>query len=146
MAEDEERIAEFIRLEAPEDKLRIVCDCVKRCYEAGLTTAVRLSDRRQAGLLDELLWTFEDQAFIPHVLGPEAKQPVLEPVAIWWGSDRPWRADALVEAAGSEPPDWLGDYRRLFDFAEVYDEELRERSRRRYKACQEAGFRMRYVS
>jgi len=145
MGAQTDRIAEFIHLPSPEDKLRAVCQRVKRCYERGQTVAVHVADRDEAERLDDLMWTFEDGAFIPHVVCSEAEQPAIEPVVIYWGDEPLGEAQVLVEAAGGEPTGRFEQFDHVVDFAETYDEALRELSRCRYKACQEAGYRMRYV-
>ena len=64
---------------------------------------------------------------------------------IYCADEPPGGADVLIEAAGGEPSDEFRQFNHVFDFAELYDESLRETSRRRYKAYQEAGYRMRYI-
>ncbi len=140
-----ERIAEFINLRSPEDKLRLACQCVKRCYERGQTVTVHVADAADAERLDALLWTFEDGAFIPHIRLAEAHQPMIEPVVICCGEETLVEAEALVEAAGAEPSRRPEGFSHVIDFAETYEPRLRELSRRRYKALQEAGYRMRFV-
>ena len=87
----------------------------------------------------------EDRAFIPHVRTAQAKAPVIEPVLIHCGDEPLAESDVLVEAAGGAPDGRALRFEHVFDFAEVYDEDLRQLSRERYKACQEAGYRMRFI-
>jgi DNA polymerase-3 subunit chi len=145
MAETEEKVAEFIRLESAEDRLRVVCKRVQMCYEDGTSVAVRVASREEAEQLDGMMWTFQDISFIPHVRSGEAEQPVLEPVIIYSVGEPVGGADVLIEAAEGEPGDHFRQFDHVFDFAEVYDEALKEASRRRYKAYQQAGYRMRYI-
>ena len=140
-----DRIAEFVNLRSPEQKLRLVCQCVKRCYERGETVVVHVAYPADAERLDAMLWTFEDGTFIPHARLAEAQQPVIEPVVICCGEEPVSGADAFVEAGGGEPSRRFEGFSHAFDFAETYDAQLRELSRRRYKACQDAGYRMRFI-
>lgn len=50
------------------DRLRKACEVVRKHYEAGRTLQVYLSDTRLLHRFDRLLWGFEPQAFVPHVL------------------------------------------------------------------------------
>jgi len=145
MAEKDTRVAEFIRLPSPEAGLPVICERTRRCYEAGLTVAVRVRTRQEAEQLDKMLWTFKESAFIPHVLSAEAEEPAIEPVIIYCEGQAPAEADVLIHAAGGEPGDWFARFARVIDFAEVHDEASREASRRRYTAYKDAGYRMRYV-
>lgn len=146
MAEKNANVAEFLKLESPQDKLRTVCSRAQKCYERGETVAVRLASEQEAERLDGMLWTFHDICFIPHVRFAEAEEPVIEPVIIYCPQDPVGEADVLIEAAGGEAGEHFRNFDHIFDFAEVHDESAREASRRRYKAYQEAGCRMRYIT
>jgi len=145
MAEKRDKIAEFIKLQSPETKMDILCRAALRCYEGGETVAVHVAAEDEARVLDERMWTFNDQSFMPHALAAEATEPVIEPVLIYWGEQEVGEADALIEAAGGEPAQTALRYDHIVDFAEVYDHTLREVSRKRYTALREAGYRMRFI-
>ena len=145
MADENAKVAEFVRLESPEARLPAICERTRRCCERGLTVAVRLATRGEAGRLDEQMWTFQEAAFIPHVLLGEAEEPVIEPVVIYCEDQPLGEADVLIHAAGGEPGDWFRPFNHVIDFAELYDEALREAGRRRYAAYKDAGYRMRYI-
>ena len=145
MPETGQKVAQFINLSSPEDRLPKVCERALRFYERGLTVAVRVASRGEAEHLDDLMWTFKDRCFIPHALASEAEEPVLEAVLIYCEAEEPGGAEALIHAAGGEPDEAITRFPHVLDFAEVYDDELREAGRRRYSACREAGYRMRYI-
>jgi len=146
MAEPTEKVAEFIRLAAPQERWPRVCSRTLQCYESGLTVALHVATPQDAEHLDGLLWTFQDNSFLPHVRLGEAQEPVLEPVIIYCGDERIGEADVLFEASGGAPREDLGRFAHILDFAELYDDALAGASRRRYKACRDAGCRMRYVT
>ncbi|MDP6438887.1 MAG: DNA polymerase III subunit chi [Candidatus Brocadiia bacterium] len=145
MPEAGQKVAQFISLDSPEGKLPMVCERALHSYEQGRTVAVRVASRPEAERLDDLMWTFKDRSFIPHALAAEAEEPVLEAVLIYCEGEEPGEANVLIHAAGGEPDEALTRFPRVLDFAEVYDDELREAGRRRFAACREAGYRMRYV-
>lgn len=138
-------VAEFIALQAPQERLLLVCQWTLHCYRKGRTVAVRVAEEREARRLDKLLWTFADMSFLPHAVARSASEPVLEPVLIYCVGEEVGEADVLFEAAGGEPLESFERFPRIYDFAEVYDEELRSISRRRYSAYNDAGYRMRFV-
>ncbi len=145
MPEADQKVAQFINLDSPEGKPAMVCERALYFYEQGLMVAVRVASRPEAERLDDLMWTFKDSCLIPHALAAEAGEPVLEAVLIYCEGEEPGEADVLIHAAGGEPDEVLTRFPRVLDFAEVYDDELREAGRRRFAACREASYRMRYV-
>jgi DNA polymerase-3 subunit chi len=76
--------ADFYLIAKPrfrDDPLRLVCELVRKAYEAGQWTLVLARDRAQAETLDDLLWDMGDDAYIPHqVAGDEEDE--LTPVII----------------------------------------------------------------
>ena len=145
MPDAAEKVAEYVKLASPDDKLPAVCDWAQRLYEEGLTVAVRTASDGEARDLDDLLWTFSDRTFIPHAIAAEAEEPVLERVLIYAPGDQVGEADALIHAAGGEPDEALTRFARVVDFAEVHSNDAREAGRRRFAACRGAGYRMRFV-
>ena len=49
-----------------EEPLLLVCELAKRGYAANLPMLVLARDSAQAEALDDLLWSFEDDAYLPH--------------------------------------------------------------------------------
>ena len=49
-----------------EEPLLLVCELARKASDAGLPTLVLARDTAQAEQLDDLLWSFDPEAFIPH--------------------------------------------------------------------------------
>lgn len=63
------RNADFYLIEQPrfrEQPLRLVCELARRALGAHLPTLILTRSQAQAEALDELLWAFDDEAFVPH--------------------------------------------------------------------------------
>lgn len=61
--------ADFYLIDKPkyrEQPLRVVCVLAKRAYAVELPTLVLARSLEEAEALDDLLWSFEPDAFIPH--------------------------------------------------------------------------------
>ncbi|MFZ5656097.1 MAG: DNA polymerase III subunit chi, partial [Pseudomonadota bacterium] len=61
--------ADFYLITTPrfrEEPLRLVCELVKKAFNAGLPTLVLARSAGQAEALDDLLWDMGDDVFIPH--------------------------------------------------------------------------------
>ncbi|MGD2174533.1 MAG: DNA polymerase III subunit chi [Candidatus Brocadiaceae bacterium] len=145
MEKEAQKVAQFIELRTPQDRLGLVCRWAERCYERGETVSIHLPDPDDARELDRALWTFRQQCFIPHVRLEEAREPLIEPVVIFSDGPGDLLSDVLFLAGAVEMPAWFTEFPRLYDLAPVYDQELRQAARERYAACQEAGYRMRFI-
>ena len=63
--------ADFYLIDKPrfrEQPLLLVCELARRAHAAGQPTLILARDFAQAEAVDDLLWSFDDVAFIPHQL------------------------------------------------------------------------------
>ena len=61
--------ADFYLIAKPrfrDQPLLLVCELAKKASDAGMATLVLARDSAQAEQLDDLLWSFEPDAFVPH--------------------------------------------------------------------------------
>jgi DNA polymerase-3 subunit chi len=145
MAPEADRVAEFVELRAPGDRMPEACARTLLHYERGRTVAVYVPDPDVAAELDTVLWTFRQNAFIPHVRIEKAEAPVIEPVILFSGEAPDLQADVLIVLTEGDLPAGFERFAHIIDFAEIYDDARRQSSRKRYTACQSAGYRMRFV-
>ncbi len=146
MSDQNDKVAEFIELQSAEDRPRLACERIERHYERGSTVAVHAAGGQQASELDGTLWTFKQNSFIPHGIVGEVGEPVIEPVLIAAGDDEVPNYDVLMVLSDEGREEWLESFAHVYDFAPLYDDSLKQDARRRFKAYQEAGFRMRYIN
>ncbi|MDP1913677.1 DNA polymerase III subunit chi, partial [Brevundimonas sp.] len=89
---------------------------MEKTRERGWRALVRAADARLLDDIDERLWTYRDDSFLPHAPDSEpsaARQPIL----LTTGFDNPNGADALFLVDGADPGELAG-YTRcvvLFD-------------------------------
>jgi len=140
-----EKVAEYIALETPEARVQQICTRTQHLYQNGRTVAIYAPDSTDASELDDALWTFRQHSFIPHVRLAEADEPLIEPVVIFSDGPDELQAEVLFVAASGDMPPWFEQFDHIFDFAPIYDEELRGAARERYAACKDAGYRMRFI-
>ena len=134
-------LVEFFEVKGPRWDLAL-CAQVERAYEAGERVYVWASSEAQARHLDELLWEFREDAFVPHGLW-QGEPGFDDPVAVGWRPVNPNGATCLVLARDASPEDVRG-YARVIDFAPVDLPDQVEPARRRFRAFREAGFRVRF--
>ena len=66
--------ADFYLIDKPrfrEEPLLLVCELARKAFDAQMPTLVYTRSREQAEQLDELLWSFDEDAFIPHQVAGE---------------------------------------------------------------------------
>lgn len=79
-------------------------------HEQGRRVLIRADGDAQAQALDQALWTFDSDSFLPHAPAGGQDQAG-EPVLISQGRDNPNRAQVLILASGHQEPPVTG-----FDF------------------------------
>src|SRR3546814_15687515 len=65
-----------------EEPLRLVCELARKAHDSGQPTLVLARDRQQAEALDDLLWSFDDHAYVAHQIAGDEEDglpPVLTP-------------------------------------------------------------------
>lgn len=129
---------EFVKLERPE-KARHLCELAEEFFLQGHRVLVIVQDDNQGVTLDQFMWTWKKTAFLPHVYDNGAQECFDEPVVIGLREENPNGAEVLI-AGRPCSVDFIRHFRLVIDFAEVYDETLRETARERFKTFREAGF------
>ncbi|MDW7709982.1 MAG: DNA polymerase III subunit chi [Deferrisomatales bacterium] len=129
--------ADFYEIRGPRWELAL-CRQVEAAYEAGERVCVQAGSEAEARRLDELLWTFRDEAFVPHDLC-RGELRATTPVAVGWRPGNPNDATCLVLARDAAPQEAVG-FDRVVDFAPVDMPDLVALTRRRYRAFRDAGF------
>ena len=84
-----------------EEPLLLVCELARKAHDANLWTLVLARDDEQAQRLDELLWEFDADAYIPHQLAGDEEDELTPVLIATPESDTPMRA--LVINLRDEP-------------------------------------------
>jgi DNA polymerase-3 subunit chi len=111
---------------------------IEKAFDSGLRVYAQTASLPEAQRLDELLWTFNDRAFIPHeVLEGTAASHERVMVLIGPGSAPDTHRQLLVNLTSSLPSD-SDSFERIAEIVDV-DPENKRLSRERYKAYRERG-------
>ena len=120
-----------------EEPLRLVCELARKACDANLWTLVLARDDAQAEALDDLLWAFDEDAYVPHQIAGD-EEDELTPVLIAPPEiDAPLRPlvinlrDAAVE----------GSFERVLEVVPA-DASARGPLRERWKQYQARGFEL----
>ncbi|MFW1678498.1 DNA polymerase III subunit chi [Pontibacter sp. JAM-7] len=77
----------------PEDRGRFLCRLLEKICALGHQVYIHTPDQRAAQQLDQLLWEFRPEAFIPHGLSNEQHNSAVE---IGWDQQRPSHRDLFI--------------------------------------------------
>ncbi len=135
-------LVEFFEVKGPRWDLAL-CAQVERVYAGGERVYVWAPSEAEARHLDDLLWAFREDAFVPHGLW-QGEPGFDDPVAVGWRPGNPNGATCLVLARDASPEDVRG-FRRVVDFAAVDVPGQVGPARRRFRAFRAAGFSVRFV-
>ncbi len=128
---------EFIRLRKAE-KARHLCELAEEFYAAGKRVLVTVLDDHQGVTLDAFMWSWKKGSFIPHAFANGAVDCLDEPVVIVAAEQNPNGAQVLIMGKPCSPA-FVRQFEAAIDFAELYDEQLANASRRRFAQYREAG-------
>ena len=124
---------------ATDGRLRLACKIIDRAYRSGHSVYLWTRDDQESNLLDDLLWTFSQTSFIPHVrnngnAGPRA------PVHIDHHPPKSGAAEVVVSVA-DQP---VEDYSNFVRIAEVvgFDEIEKRSGRFRFKFYRDQGLEL----
>jgi DNA polymerase III subunit chi len=113
-----------------------------RAYASGLRTVIRAGDEARVQALDGLLWTFEDDSFLPHGT-PRNGHGDLQPIYISSGTEVPNAARLLMLVDGRLDDD-INTFDRCFYLFDARDDEQVSRARQAWKQLKSAGVSLTY--
>ena len=120
-----------------EDPLLLVCELAKRGYAANLPMLVLARDSAQAEALDDLLWSFEDDAYLPHQVAGDDEDELCPILIATPEMDVPARP-LLVNLRDEVP---AGSFDRVLEVVPA-DPSARGPLRERWKHYQSLGFEL----
>lgn len=109
----------------------VACRLLEKAYRRGHRVFVLCGDQKSAEHLDELLWTYKDDSFIPHNLQGEGPEPP-PPVQIGFNAEPRGFNDLLLNMSSTIPA-YFTRFRRVMEIVKS-DETAKEISRDHYRA------------
>lgn len=127
----------FIELKIA-SKEQLVCDVIEKLFTDNHRTVVHFDGKDEALKMDNLLWTWKQESFVPHALAEDPQTAGDEPVILTTDNRFDDTADTLVlyDPLSSEH---FSGFSTIIDFAEVYHPERITESRNRYRQLRDEG-------
>ncbi|MFT4928162.1 MAG: DNA polymerase-3 subunit chi [Phenylobacterium sp.] len=116
----------------------LACRLASDLFRSGQRVFIFTESQQHAHLIDEHLWAFDVDAFVPHNLAGEGPANGA-PVEISWLQPNNRRA-VLINLA-TMTPDFIHQFRQVIDFVPS-DDIAKQAARERYKHYRQAGFQM----
>lgn len=111
------------------------CQLCADLYRANQRVFIYTADQQQAELIDELLWQFEPDSFVPHNLSGEGPARGA-PIEIGWQAPRQSR-QVLINLT-EQMPDFAKRFAQVIEFVPA-EAALKAQARERYKQYRQAG-------
>ena len=118
-----------------EEPLLLVCELARKAFDANLSTLVLARDADQAEQLDDLLWSFDEDAYIPHQLAGDDEDELAPVLIAGPDVDTPMRALVINLRDAAVP----GNVERVLEVVPA-DDGARGPLRERWKQYQVRGF------
>ncbi len=118
---------------------------VEKLLQRGWRAAIKTDTSERSDALDTLLWTYDDQSFLPHAQlgdGEASAQPVLITVE----AGNPNAAQIFFYVGGAQPSDWadLNELARVVLLFDGRDAEALAAARAAWKEAKGAGHDVTY--
>ena len=115
-------------------RYRMACRITEKAHSLGHRVHVHTDNLELSQQLDDLLWTFRDRSFIPHVIAPVTPGQYSVTIGHGWV---PETCDVLINLA-SNVPDFFDRFTRVAEIINQ-DKETRESGRKRYRLYRDHG-------
>lgn len=115
-----------------------VCRLTEKAVKHGNRVMIAARDKEESEQLDEKLWTYRPESFVPHALGHEKELSSTTPVVIQYGEDNPEHHDLLINLCMSVP-EQFSRFKRLAEIV-IQDENSLKASRESYAFYKVRGY------
>ncbi|MDB5512439.1 MAG: polymerase subunit chi [Enterovirga sp.] len=116
---------------------------LERSRDRGWRALVRFATPERLAALDERLWSYTEESFLPHGADRES-EPQEQPILLTLGDTNRNGAAALFLVDGAEIPADLSGYERVLYLLDGTDNEAVAAGRAAFRALRDAGHEMSY--
>ncbi len=119
-----------------DSRLEFACRLTQKAQHMGSRVYIAVDDKQQAQHLDQLLWTFRPESFVPHDCEGEAA--LQTPVLVGFGEDCSDHHDLLINLK-SNIPDYFSRFERLVEIV-CQQEQVLTQTREHFAFYRERGY------
>ena len=119
---------------------QLVCQLCQKAYEHRQPTLLLTRDSEQSQYLDQKLWTFRDDSFVPH--DTEESRELVTPILIHDAPEPRGERQLLINLSSSVP-EYFAQFERVI---ELVTDENRNTAREHYSYYKERGYPLKHIS
>lgn len=130
-----------------QDKYQFTCQLLHKAWQQQQRLYVHFASAQAASYFDELLWTFQQDSFVPHALTHRPQQvasldsqAMPTPIYLGYVPDTPVLLDVLVNLSDSIPS-FYEQFPRVLEIIEDAPQ-VKQWGRQRYQIYRDAGHEM----
>ena len=123
----------FYKLASNAPSLKFVCQLIKKACATQQQVLCLVDDDQTAEQLDQLLWGFEPETFIPHGIGVDQQPVDISAVA------EPGEHHQILINLQGEIPTWFSRFERVIELVQP-DSEDEQTKRENFKFYKERGY------
>lgn len=120
------------------DKIAYACRLVRKARAADMKVVLFAADRAQLAALDEALWTFSEQDFVPHVMAGD-ELAAMTPVILAHDAGQELPHHQVLVNLSRETPAHFARFERMFEVVSTDEDDLLA-GRERYRQYQQRGY------
>lgn len=122
------------------DRQIFACQLTERALLSGHKVLLYLEDKQSASAMNQLLWEWKPEAFIPHApfINHQDATKHIEPVMLGWEEHIGEHFDILINLA-QNVPNRFSQFERLLEIV-VQEPEVLQKSRDKYRFYKHRGF------
>lgn len=120
------------------NKLAYACRLTRKARNADFRIVILAQDRAQLAQLDEMLWTFSEQDFLPHVMTNDALA-AQTPILLTADSAMESPHHQILINLSDTPPAHFARFERMFEIVSS-DETDKSAGRERYSYYKQRGY------
>jgi len=117
---------------------KVIPALLEKTLERGWRAMIRAKTAEKVQLLDEALWTYAEESFLPHAVVSEPFAEV-EPIVITASMEEPNRPDILFLVEGVEFPEAVTSYQRVVLLFDGNDDAALADARKAWKEVRARG-------
>ena len=121
------------------DRLILACRVIQKAYDKGYHVHIHTDAESTSRLLDDLLWTWQPNSFIPHALVDNAKE---ERVIIAHDYEPNQNCDYLINLSNAQPK-FFSRFERMGEILDQTPDILTD-GRKRYAYYRDRGYTLKY--
>ncbi len=119
---------------------QVVCQLCQKAYDSQQLTLLLTHDSQQSQHLDQKLWTFRDDSFLPHDC--EENSNPITPILIHDNPDPRGDRQLLINLSSSVPP-YFAQFERVI---ELVTDDNKQQAREHYSYYKERGYPLNHVN